>query len=296
MRIVTNPGSNLDEDMTLAQDIDLTPQKIVVDGISHDTRNTIDFAQVDGWVKRAHKYPQVQGTTEQDFVEYFSRLVKKDPEVLCVMTSRKLIGSHDAALAAVAKLKASSDPELKAARIEVVDSQVTDVGAGLCTLAAAQARKAGLNLRGVAQFLRSFAERNRNVLTVATLENLIKGGRASFLQGWVGNFLDIRPMISINAGVVSTVAKLSGKADVVQKIDDYVSSRLDPKTAVWLAVAHGNAPEKAKAVAARLQERYRCEYTLVRPLSPSIYLHMGPGSVMAFLFPLDGLGFRPTPP
>lgn len=40
MRIVTNPGSNLDEETTLAKEIDLTPQKIVVDGISHDTRNT----------------------------------------------------------------------------------------------------------------------------------------------------------------------------------------------------------------------------------------------------------------
>ena len=296
MRIVTNPGSNLDEDMTLAKDIDLTPQKIVVDGISHDTRNTIDFAQVDGWTKRAIKYPQVQGTTEQDFVDYFGRLVKKDPEVLCVMTSRNLIGSHDAALAAARKLKASSDPELKAARIEVVDSMVTDGGAGLCTLAAVQARKAGLNLRDTAQFVRSFGERSRNVLTVATLENLIKGGRASFLQGWVGNFLDIRPMISINSGVISTVSRMSSKADVVQKIDEYMSSRLDLKTPVWLSVSHGNSPEKAKAVATRLQERYRCEYTLVRPLSPSIYLHMGPGSVMVFVFPLDGLSFRPTPP
>lgn len=296
MRIVTNPGSNLDEDTTLAKDIDLTPQKIVVDGISHDTRNTIDFAQVDGWVKRAIKHPQVQGTTEQDFVEYFTRLVKKDPEVLCVMTSRKLIGSHDAAIAAVAKLKQSPDPEVKAARIEVVDSTITDVGAGLVTLAAVQARKAGLSLKDTATFLRAFAERGRNVVTVATLDNLIKGGRASFLQGWVGNFLNIRPIISIIDGATSSVSKMSGKADIVQKMDEYLSSRIDPKTPVWLGVTHGNVPDKAKAVADRLQERYRCEYVLVRPLSPSIYLHIGPGGVGAFILPLDGLSFRPSPP
>ena len=296
MRIVTNPGSNLDEEMTLARDIDLTPQKIVVDGISHDTRNTIDFAQVDGWVKRATKHPQAQGTTEQEFIEHFIRLVKKDPELLCVMTSKKLIGSHDAALAAVSKLKQSADPVLKAARIEVVDSMVTDLGAGLVTLAAVQARKAGLSLRDAASFVRAFSERGRNVVTVATLENLIKGGRASFLQGWVGNFLNIRPVISIIEGATTSVSKMSGKADIVEKMDEYLSSRVDPKTAVWLGVAHGNVPDKAKAVAARLQERYRCEFTLVRPLAPSIYLHVGPGGVAAFVYPLDGLAFRPTPP
>ncbi len=296
MRIVTNQGSNLDEDTTLAKDIDLTPQRIVVDGISHDTRNTIDFAQMDGWVKRAIKHPQVQGTTEQDFVEYFTRLVKRDPEVLCVMTSRKLIGSHDAAIAAVAKLKQSAEPEVRAARIEVADSRVTDVGAGLVTLAAAQARKAGLSLKDTASFLRAFAERGRNVVTVATLDNLIKGGRASFLQGWVGNFLNILPIISIIDGATNSVAKMSGKADIVQKMDEYLSSRIDPKTPVWLGVAHGNVPDKAKAVADRLQERYRCEYVLVRPLSPSIYLHIGHGGVGAFLLPLEGLSFRPAPP
>ena len=296
MRIVTNPGSNLDEDMTLSKDIDLTPQKIVVDGISHDTRNTIDFAQVDGWVKRAIKHPQAQGTTEQEFVEHFTRLVKKDPELLCVLTSRKLIGSYDAAVAAATKLKQGSDPVLKAARIELVDSMVTDLGAGLVTLAAVQARKAGLSLKDAATFARAFAERGRNVVTVATLENLIKGGRASFLQGWVGNFLNIRPMISIIEGATTSVAKMSGKADIVEKMDEYLSSRVDPKTPVWLGVAHGNVPDKAKAVAARLQERYRCEYTLVRPLAPSIYLHVGPGGVAAFVYPLEGLSFRPTPP
>lgn len=298
MRIVTNPGSNLDEALTLALDVDLLPQKIVVDGIPHDTRNTIDFEQVDGWVKRAHVHPFVQGTTEADFVDYFSRLLRKahDPEILVVMTSRKLIGSHDAALAAVKKLRESPEPELRAARIEVIDSQVTDVGAGLITLAAVQARKAGLDLAKTAVFLRRFIERGRNVVAVATLENLIKGGRASSLQGFVANFFDIRPLLSIVDGAVSSVAKISAKAQVPEKLDEFLAARIEPKTAVWLALAHGNAPEKAEAVAARLRERYRVEFTLLRPLSSSIYLHVGPGGVAAFVYPLDGLPFRPSPP
>ena len=178
----------------------------------------------------------------------------------------------------------------------MIDSTITDLGAGLVTLAACQARKAGLSLKDAATFLRAFAERGRNVVTVATLDNLIKGGRASFLHGWVGNFLNIRPMISIVDAATASVAKMSGKADIVEKMDEYLTSRVDPKTPVWLGVAHGNAPDKAKAVAARLVERYRCEFTLVRPLAPSIYLHVGAGAVAAFLLPLDGLSFRPTPP
>jgi DegV family protein with EDD domain len=281
MRIVTNPGSNLDEDLTLRLDVDLLPSKIVVDGIPHDTRGTIDFAQVDGWVKRASAHPQVQGTTEQEFFDAFTRLAKKDAELLVIMSSRKLISSYDAAVAAAKRLRE--------VRVEVVDSLTSDVGAGLMTLAAVQARAAGMDLRKTAQVVRTLCERGRNALSVATLDNLIKGGRASSLQGFVANFFNIRPLISIVDGAVTSVAKVSAKADPAEKIEEYLRDRLDPKRPMWLAVSHGNALEKAQRVVAKLQERFTCEYVLVRPFSPSIYLHIGAGGVAAFAYPVDGL-------
>lgn len=289
MRIVTNPGSNLDEDLSLALDVNVLPQKIIVDGISKDTRGTIDFAQVDDWVKRALKHPHVQGTTEPEFLEYFTSLVKKDPELLVVMTSRRLIGSHDAAVSAAKKIAG--------AKIEVVDSLVTDVGAGLATLAAVQARKSGLELSKAASFVRAFVERGRNAFMVATLDNLIKGGRVGAVQGFVANFFNIRPLLSVIDGVVTSEAKVSAKADQAEKIAEYLTNKLSPKAPVWIAVSHGRAPEAAEKVAARLREAFpNHEYVMVRPLSASIYLHLGPGAVTAWVYPLDGLDFRPTPP
>lgn len=292
MRIITNPGSNLDDDETHKHDVEVMPQKIVVDGISHDTRNAIgDFGKIDRWVKTAQRHPTVQGTTEAEFIETMSRLGKTDPEMLCVMTSRKIIGSHDAALAASTKLSKEAGY-----RIEVVDTQVTDVGAGLCTLAAVQSRKAGRSLKDTASFLRAFAERGRNVITVTTLENLIKGGRASALQGFVANILNVRPMIAMVDGVATSVGRISAKHDRAEKAAEYLTSRLDPGAAVWVGVAHGGAPDVADKLLRRLKDKYRVEYALVRPLSTSIYLHGGPGAVMSFVYPLDGLPFRPSPP
>ncbi|MFO0601036.1 MAG: DegV family protein [Myxococcaceae bacterium] len=297
MRIVTNPGSNLDEATTLRLGVDVVPQKIVVDGIPHDTRGTIDFAQVDSWVKRASKPAFVQGTTEPEFVDYFTRLLQKerDAEILVVMTSRDLIGSHDAAVSAVAKLRQSTDPFLQSARIEIVDSRVTDVGAGLITLVAVEARKAGLSLADAATLCRKFAERGKNVFSVATLDNLVKGGRASAVQGFVANFLNIRPLLSIEKGAIASVGRISSKADMGQKLAEALADRVDPQP-VWVAIAHGNCADKAEALSARLKERYQVEFALVRPLSASIYLHVGPGGLVAFVYPLNGLPLRlPVP-
>jgi DegV family protein with EDD domain len=296
VRIVTNPGSNLDEDLAQRLDVDVLPQKIVVDGISHDTRNTIDFAQVDAWVQRAQKHPHVQGTSEVDFVEAFERLIRKDPDVLCIMTSRKIIGSYDAALAATRTLRSHANPTLSSARVEVVDTMVTDVGAGLITLAAVQARKEGLDPVRSAIALRRMAERGHCIMGVATLDNLIRGGRASFLQGWVANFFNVRPLLAFIDGSVTSVGRVSSKSDLPEKMDEYLATRLEKGARVWVGIAHGNVPEKAERFLAKLRERYVVEFALMRPLSASIYLHAGPGSVLSFVYPLAGLPLKLVPP
>lgn len=288
MRILTNPGSNLDDDDTDRWDIDLFPQKIIVDGISFDTRGTIDFAKIDSWVKKSLKHPVTQGTNESDALGVLSSQARRDPDLLCVMTSRKIIGSFEAVSAAAKKVPG--------AHIEVVDTGATDVGAGLCTLAAVQARKAGLSLADTATFVRAFAARQRNIIGLHTLEHLIKSGRANFLQGWAANFLNIRPIIQMEDGVIVSAGKVSAKADLPEKLAEQLTAKLERGTSIWLGIAHGNAPEKAAALAARLRDAYRCEYVLIRPLSTSIYLNAGPGALCAFLYPLDGLPLRLTPP
>ncbi|MCU0699080.1 MAG: DegV family EDD domain-containing protein [Myxococcaceae bacterium] len=288
MRILTNPGSNLSDELALALDVDLTPQKIIVDGISHDTRTALDLSTVDRWVRSAVTHPSVQGTTRTEFAEHFARLAKKDPQILAIMTSRQIIGSHDAALAAV--------NDVKEATIEVVDTTVTDVGAGLVTLAAVHWRRAGVPMAEVARACRAFIAAGRNVVTVATLENLIKGGRASFLQGWVANFLNVRPLLSFEGGKPTSVGRVSARADSAARVDAWFSERLEPGERVWVGIAHGDAEALAQRTAGLLRERFKVEYELIRPLSPSIYLHVGRGSMGVFVYPLSRLPFELTRP
>ena len=47
------------------------------------------------------------------------------------------------------------------------------------------------------------------VLTVKTLDNMVKGGRASFLKAWLGNVLGQRPLISFVDGALKAVDRYS---------------------------------------------------------------------------------------
>jgi len=46
MRIITNPGSNLTSAIVARYDVDVTPQQIVVDGVLHDTRDSIPQEEI----------------------------------------------------------------------------------------------------------------------------------------------------------------------------------------------------------------------------------------------------------
>jgi DegV family protein with EDD domain len=297
MRIATTAGSNLSD--ALAQELEITvmPQSIVVDGVAHESREaSLDQALVDAWIRKGRAHPTAEAPEPRDFLRYFGVLAQRDPEILAVLTSRKLLGAHDAALTAKTQLAKSTEPALKAARIEVVDTEAMDVGAGLLVQAAAQARNAGLGLEDAARFLRALASRMENLLFVNMLDQLIRSGRANFLESWVTGFLDVRPMLSLVEGELRAVGKRRAKADLGAKLGEYFAEKFAPGTSVWAAVAHGAAPELATQVAERLSRAYRVEYLCVRPFCPSVYLHTGPRSVAAFVLPLEGFAYRLRPP
>ncbi len=294
MRILTNPGSNLSRAQIEQYGIDVTPQEIVVGGTYHDTREGVDMRAVDHWIATAAEHPYVLGTSAAQFATMFTELGASDPEILAVMTSRELIQSYDAAVSAVRTLAKREGKQLD---IRVVDTGVTDVGAGLSTLLAVAGRTSGLSLDECADALEKFRDAGSLRLHVATMDNLIKGGRASFLRGWLANVLGLRPILAFRDGRLEVTAKISTRADPVEAV---VGPLIDAYRGrpVWAAIAHGgaSAEEGAQRAAVMLRRELDPAVLLIRPFSPGVYLHAGPGALTCFVAAVDELGFAPSLP
>lgn len=287
MLILTNPGSNLGPELVARYDVALTPQKIVVDGTEHDTRGEVDFARIDTWVKTAKEHPYVLGTSAAEFISAFTELAQRDPQILTVTTSRKIIHSHDSAVAAVRTLEKRGTP----LDVRVADSGFTDLGAGLAVTLAGEAMRAGRTLDEITTLLDAYREQARFTLVADTLEYLVKGGRATPIRAMLANLLGLRPLISMVEGEISIDAKISASADRAEAIAKHLETAIGAGRPVWIGVFHGNAPARATALAESLEKRFRVVHRAIRPLSPSIYLHMGPGAVGAVVVPVDRLPF-----
>lgn len=206
-----------------------------------------------------------------------------------MMSSRKIIQSYDAACSAVRTLAAKvHDPP-----VVVVDATSTDLGLGLPVVFAAEAARAGLPLSEVASAVEAMAVAGRFAFVPRTLDNLVRGGRASFLRSWLANVLGVRPILSFVEGEPTLVGKCSASADPAVVIADWLVGKVPAGVPAWVGVCHGGAPEDADRLSAMLRERYDVRLGLVREISPTVYLHAGPRSLAAVVFPLANLPWQP---
>ena len=295
MIILTNPGSNVPPDLVARYGVELTPQKIMVDGVEHDTRGEIDFAEIDAWVRTAKEHPYVLGTSAAQFTSVFVALAKRDPQIFAVMTSRKVIQTHDSAVAA----KRSLEKQLGRGQLDVhvADSGFTDLGAGFAVALAGEAARAGRTMEEAAALVDAYRQQARFTLVPDTLEYLVKGGRATALRSFMANVLRVKPLIGMVDGELAKLGKVVGSSDRGEAIASDMERELGQGRRVWVGVFHGNAPSRASTLARALSRRFRVEYQCIRPLAASIYLHMGPGAVGAVVAPIDRLPFEvPAPP
>ncbi len=294
MRLITNPGSNVSKAMVARYDVDLTAQQIIVDDKRFDTRESISHATIDGWVRTAKQHPHVLGTSAAESVEIFKQASRFDDELIAIMTSRKLIGSYTAAIAAKKALALA--PATKHLRIAVIDTRTTDLGANLCLAMAGEAIRAGLPFDDVVSLVERFAAREVLGLAVGTLDYLVKGGRAGFLRAWLANLLDVSPILTFNDGELKAEGRISRSKSIPVAIAELVTAKLGRGRRVWAGVSYSTAPELAAELEQELRSRLDIAYLETRRISSSIYLHTGPGALGAFVNPIDDLGFDPPAP
>lgn len=297
MRLVTNPGSNLSPEALERYGVELTAQTIQVDADAHDTREPRSFADIDRWVASAKVHPYVVGTTAAEYIGLFRQIARSEREILTVTTSRRVIGSHDAALSAARTMLAR--PEHADMTITVADSGVTDAGAGLATALAGEAMLAGESIAAIARRVERF--RSAAVLRFLPdqLDYMVKGGRTSIFKRWLAEWLGVRPLIGFVDGEAALLGRVATSADRARALVDSAVAGLKAGTQAWVVVMHGGgrAVDEAARCEQLSRQRLDVRYCAVRPLSPSIYLHGGPAALAIVVVPLDAIDWvdRPAP-
>ncbi len=211
-------------------------------------------------------HPTTSQPSAGAFLEVFQRLTGQGHEVAAIMLSSKLSGTYNSAMQA----RQEAGPR---ARIEVVDSLQASLALGVLVRAAARMAQAGATAASAAAMVRRDTPSIRCYFTVDTLKYLVRGGRASRIQGFFGSLLDIKPLLVLRDGEVHPVERVRSRRRLLDRLRELAAGCADVQA---IGVVHSVCPQDAKAVLDHCRTLFPSAETLLSEFTPVLGVHLGP--------------------
>jgi DegV family protein with EDD domain len=270
---VTDSTSDIPDEDAAKYAVEVVPAMIMFGGQSY--RDGVDISRSDLYRRMTTQRilpttssPSV-GAFEEAFDKVLSRGVQK---VLSIHLASSLSGIFNSACIAAKRFPG---------RVEVVETGQVSMGTGFLILEAADAALKGAPIESLKKLIADTRHRMRLVALIESLTHLAHSGRLPSLVADIGDFLQIKVLISLYEGTVSRVAQVRTQSRGLTALVDQVRS--------WgpierLAIAHADARHLADGLIPQIADTFKGltrvpDKTYVIEVTPAIGVHIGPGAV-----------------
>ena len=192
---------------------DIKPEQAKELGIIHiplkvlfgetEYRDAVDLTHEDFYEKliESDVLPTTSQVTPGEFADVYEEVVAAGDTAVVITLSSKLSGTCQSAMIA------AQDYEGK---VFVVDSEHVSLSERILVLRGLELATQGLEAKEIAKQLDEEKKQIRLLALLDTLEYLKKGGRISSAVALAGGLLNIKPVITVENGVVGMVGKARG--------------------------------------------------------------------------------------
>lgn len=272
IQIVTDSTSDLDPEV--ASDLGIHVVPLYVHFGEESYKDSIDISADEFYEKLVSGTisPKTSQPTPEDFASLYRNLASKGP-VLSMHVSNLLSGTMNSAnLAREMVLK-----EMPEAQIAVVDTYLASLGLANAVIETKKFVGGGVSLEEAAEFATSISSRTRIIVSVDTLEYLVRGGRIGKAQGLVGGLLQIKPILHLVDGEIHPYDKARTTRKARRRLISIVTEQKDH--IVGAAVATTTELELGKEIAETLTNELNVEEVPIFRIGPVVGTHGGPGTV-----------------
>ncbi len=270
VKIVTDTLCDITGD--LATQLGITEVPLYVRFGEEVYRDRVDITSED-FYRRLINEPKLPSTTQptpNDFAEVYNKLAQETDEILVIVVSSKLSGTHGSATQAKGYVKGKC-------RIEIVDSLTVAMGEGLIVVAAANAVKAGANLDKAAELSRKAVSRSHLVAYFDTLKYLAKGGRIGKAKEFLGAMLSVKQILTVKDGEMAPLTRVRSMRAGLDFLYGLVAGYKG--NIEGLAVEHTTDTADADLLVERLNDFFPKERILRSIISPVIGTYSGPNAM-----------------
>ncbi len=219
-------------------------------------------------LRDSEELPTTSQPTAEDLVSAYQALVGKYEGVVSIHIPASLSSTLR-----VAKMAAEMVPDIP---VRVVDCGMAVMAEGFVVLAAARAAAEGADLDEVVRAAEAMMPRVRLYASLRTLKYLARSGRVPAVAATVGSALHIHPILSMQNGRISMIARARSK----ERAREHILERMAADVAdspVHAAVFHAGILEEAQALQREIAAQFDCAELYVTEFTPVMGAHTGPG-------------------
>ncbi len=232
---------------------------------------------------RTDVIPSTSQPAPGDFEKVFSFLTSHFRHVIFLSLSGALSGTLESARTALARVKGREN-------VHVFDTRTVTIGSGLIARRVIEQIESGSSVEDIQEMVESLVARTRLLITIPSLEALLRSGRLSKTKGLVARLLGLRPLLTLDErGKVVKAAMVRGAEAGADKIISLLRSRLGDGTETDFAIGHVDAPDTAAWFREQILRHFRpVREVFMQHASPALATHTGFGTVaVAYIGPDD---------
>ena len=256
----------------------IVPLYVLFDGVP--LRDQVDIAPAAFYERlaAARTLPTTSQPTPEDFLACYRELLDAGyVRIWSLHLSSKLSGTYESARRAA--------DELGGGHVRPVDTGTASLACALLAEAIDRRLVRGTSDEEIEELVGRFERTNRVVFTCATLEYLQKGGRIGKAQALAGSLLNVKPILTVEDGVVVPLGRVRGRQKALEEFAKLFAAETDDGEGLHIAIAHANAPEWIGVLTDMAHKvRPKATLDLVQPLGAVVGTHAGPGAVGFFWF------------
>ncbi len=276
IKIIVDSGSDIPQEIADKYDIGIISFLSLFGEEQYVQRVDITNEEFFDKLESFDGFPTTSQTPYGDMYDFFSRQCSENKSVIYFALSSAASGQYQTANLVKNEIL-EENPE---ADFHIVDTQTFSLYIAKTAVHAAQMAQDGKNAQEIITECENYIKTWRAYLLVDTLKYLEKGGRLSKAAAFVGTMLDIKPILTIEHGLVESMDKLRGKKKLLDKLIEKIQDDPDfdadnPKFLVVQSDA-----EKGEETLEKLRDEFGEDcIEMYGEFGPLIGTHVGRGAI-----------------
>lgn len=209
--------------------------------------------------------------------EYLQKLLEEKCDILHISFSSYMSGTCNNFKNVAKELNEKNEN-----KVYVVDSLCQAGGISLLVLMLLNEIKTkNLNIHQAIEYLEKTKQNIGHYFTVDNLKYLARGGRIASATAFIGNLIQIKPLMQVDDNcVIIPNKKVLGRKKAIIELFNIMKQKYN-KASEYVVISHADCKEDALALSKLIEDYFNVK-PIILPLSLVVITHGGPGALSLF--------------